>query len=131
MRLSGLTFIAGAAFLATPATAQELKPIADARLRYELVDQEGLDKEAGALTFRLRAGAEAKWSDWSVLAEAEGTAALSERYDSGLNGKIQFPIVADPENIELNRLQLQYRGLPQAIVTLGRQRINMEDQRFV
>ena len=131
MRLSGLTFVAGAAFFATPATAQELKPIADARLRYELVDQEGLDKEAGALTFRLRAGTEAKWSDWSVLAEAEGTAALSERYDSGLNGKIQFPIVADPENIELNRLQLQYRGLPKAIVTLGRQRINIEDQRFV
>jgi hypothetical protein len=33
--------------------------------------------------------------------------------------------------LELNRLQLQYRGLPKTIVTLGRQRINLEDQRFV
>jgi hypothetical protein len=117
--------------LAAPAFAQEVKPIADARLRYEHVDQEGLADEADALTFRLRAGAEVKWKDWSLLAEGEGTAALSERYDSGLNGKTQYPIVADPENIELNRLQVQYRGLPKTAVTLGRQRINIGDQRFV
>jgi hypothetical protein len=70
-------------------------------------------------------------TQWSLLAEGESTLALVERYDSGLKGKIAFPIVADPENIELNRLQLQYRGLPRTTVTLGRQRINIEDQRFV
>ena len=131
MRISAFSFIAGTAFLATPAMAQEIKPIADARLRYEHVDQEGPLEEAGALTFRLRAGAEAKWSDWSLLAEVEGTSPISEHYDSGLNGKTFYPIVADPENIELNRFQVQYRGLPKTIVTLGRQRINIEDQRFV
>ena len=115
----------------TAAQAQQLKPIADARLRYEHVDQDGVPEEANALTFRLRAGAELAAGDWSFLGEIEGTSALSERYDSGLNGKTQYPIVADPENIELNRLQLQYRGLPGTTVTLGRQRINIEDQRFV
>ncbi len=117
--------------LAAPAAAQELRPLADARLRYEHVDQDGLARHANALTLRLRAGVEATWQDWSVLGEAEGTAALSERYDSGLNGKTRYPLVADPENVELNRLQLQYRGLPRTAVTLGRQRINLEDQRFV
>lgn len=131
MRLISQAIGAALAALAAPAMAQELKPIADARLRYEHVDQAGLPKEADALTFRLRAGVEAKWKDWSMLAEAESTASLAEHYDSGLNGKARFPIVADPENIELNRLQLQYRGLPKTAITVGRQRINIEDQRFI
>lgn len=129
--MSKAAFVALMVGAPAPALAQQLTPVADARVRYEHVDQEGLADEANALTFRLRAGAEAKWEDWSLMAEAEGTAALSERYDSGLNGKFRFPVIADPENIELNRLQLQYRGLTKTVVTLGRQRINIEDQRFV
>jgi hypothetical protein len=129
MRISA-AFAAGMAFLTAPAMGQELNPIADARLRYEHVDQAGLPEDADGLTFRLRVGAEAKWKRWSLLAEGEGTVALSEAYDSGLNGKTSHPLVADPENIELNRLQLQYRW-PKALLTFGRQRINIEDQRFV
>ncbi|HXG82347.1 MAG TPA: alginate export family protein [Sphingomicrobium sp.] len=129
MRL--IPLIAVTIALPSPALAQQLKPIADMRLRYEHVDQDGVVEEADALTYRIRAGAELKWQDWSLLAEGEGTAALAEQYDSGLNGKTQYPIVADPENIELNRLQLQYRGLKKALFTLGRQRINLDDQRFV
>ena len=118
---------------ATPATAAPItvKPVIDARLRYEHVDQQGLDEDADAVTARVRAGAELKWDDWAVLAEGEATLALSERYDSGLSGKLRYPIVADPENVELNRLQLQYRGLPKTVITAGRQRINLDDQRFV
>lgn len=130
MRLIPVALVA-LAVPTNPAQAQDLDLIADARLRYEHVDHDGISGEADALTFRLRAGAEAKWQQWSLLAEAEGTAALVERYDSGLNGKTNRPVIADPENIELNRLQLQYRGLPRTVVTLGRQRINIEDQRFV
>src|SRR3546814_5482681 len=42
-----------------------------------------------------------------------------------------FRSIADPQNIELNRLHLQYRGVAGSIVTVGRQRINLDDQRFV
>jgi hypothetical protein len=42
----------------------------------------------------------------------------------------QFAVIADPENAELNRLQLQYR-FREGSVTLGRQRINLDDQRWV
>ena len=116
-----------------PAAAEPLsvKPSIDARLRYETVDQAGLSRDAEALTARLRVGAEIKSGDWSLLAEGEGTAALSEHYNSGLNGKTLYPLVADPENIELNRLQLQYRGVAGTTVTVGRQRLNLDDQRFV
>lgn len=119
--------------LLAPATAvaQDIKPLLDARLRFEQVDQDGFGHDANAVTLRLRAGVELSLDDFKLLAEGEGTVALGERYDSGLNGKFRFPLVGDPENIELNRLQLQYRGLPKTLLTLGRQRINLDDQRFV
>jgi hypothetical protein len=116
-----------------PAMAAEVKvvPILDARLRYEAVEQEGLPRDAEAITLRARGGVQINSGDWSILAEGEGNAALSERYNDGLNGKLAYPLVSDPKNIEINRLQLQYRGLPKTIVTAGRQRVTLEDQRFV
>ncbi len=119
--------------LAAPALADEIKikPLVDMRLRYEQVDQDGLAPKAEAVTARARMGAEAGNSLFSVLVEAEGTLALDESYNSGVNGKTAYPLVADPENVELNRAQIQFKGLAKTVVTMGRQRINLDDQRFV
>ena len=119
--------------VSSPALAEEvtLKPIIEARLRYENVDQTGVLNEADAITLRVRAGVEAKTGAFALLAETEATLAISEHYNSGLNGLAAYPIVADPQNVELNRLQLQFSGLPKTVVTVGRQRINLDDQRFV
>ncbi len=121
------------ALVPAPALADvvTLKPIVEARLRYENVDQAGIAKTADALTLRMRAGVEAKKEGLAFLAEAEGTLAILEDHNSGLNGRAAYPIVADPQNIELNRLQLQFTGIPKTVVTVGRQRINLDDQRFV
>ena len=132
MRARLLLLAAGA--LAAPAAAQTapaFKPIVDARLRYETVDQSGIARTADAVTARMRAGFELKKGDFAFLAEAEAVLAIEENYNSTVNGRTGYPIVADPETIGLNRLQLQYRGLPRTVVTLGRQRINLDDQRFV
>ena len=126
--------LAAAGSLAAPAAAQTgsvFTPIVDARLRYETVDQDGFAKNADAVTARIRAGFQLKEGDFALLAEGEGVLAIAERYNSSVNGRTRFPIVADPETIGLNRLQLQYRGLPHTLATLGRQRINLDDQRFV
>ena len=112
----------------------DIKPILDARLRYEAVDQGPL--EADAVTFRLRAGAEAKLGKFSLLAEGEGTIAPINDYNAfpfplaDSQRRPQFAVVPDPRNIELNRLQLQYKSKAVG-VTLGRQRINLDDQRWV
>ncbi|MDP9424059.1 MAG: alginate export family protein [Pseudomonadota bacterium] len=118
---------------ATPSWAADVTvtPLIDLRLRWENVDQDGSAEEADAVTFRARTGAELSAGDWRLISEAEATIGLVERYFSGLNGKTHFPLVADPDNFELNRLQLQYRGLPKTVVTAGRQRINIDDQRFI
>jgi hypothetical protein len=133
-----------AAALATPAAAEEIgaplpigsgvtiDPILAARLRYEWVDQANLPNRAEAVTFRLRMGAEVKAGDFSFLAEGEGTAALGDHYNDTLpgNGAEPYPTVADPENLELNRLQVSYLHKGTG-VTVGRQRIVLDNARFV
>jgi hypothetical protein len=105
------------------------------RVRYENVDQPGL--EADAVTARLRAGFEVRHaSGFALLAEGEGTLALDNDYNAfpfaspSHQRRPGFATVPDPETIELNRLQLQYKS-EAATVTLGRQRINLDDQRWV
>jgi hypothetical protein len=112
-----------------------LDPIVDARLRYEHVDTPTL--EADAVTMRIRAGAELKHiSGLSLLAEAEGTLGILNDYNAfpypitDTQRRPGFAVVGDPMNVELNRLQLQYKSKPFTL-TIGRQRINLDDQRFV
>jgi hypothetical protein len=112
----------------------EIKPIIDTRLRYETVEQGSLD--ADAVTLRLRAGAEVKLSEWSVLAEGEGTVPIANNYNAFPFGVVddqrrtQYAVIADPRSLELNRLQLQYKSKNVGL-TIGRQRINLDDQRWV
>jgi hypothetical protein len=113
-----------------------LDPIIDGRLRWEHVDQPATD--ADAVTLRLRIGGELKHtkSHLALLAEAEGTVAIDKNYNAfpfavaSSQRRTAFSTVADPENIELNRLQLQYKSKA-VTITVGRQRINLDDQRFV
>jgi hypothetical protein len=107
-----------------------LKPLGEARLRYESVDQDGLTAETDALTLRVRAGIEAKAGRWSVLVEGQGNLAIADEYFDGLHGAATRPLVADPENIALARAQLRYAS-PAVAVTAGRQRIALDDERFV
>lgn len=133
-RIFAITALGACAILPTAAGAQdvEVKPLVEARLRYEHVEQDSLVKDAEAVTIRLRAGAQAKAGAFTVLAEGEGTLALVDDYNDTLpgNGVEPFPLVADPENFELNRLQVSYRqdGIG---ATLGRQRIILDNARFV
>lgn len=107
-----------------------LKPLAEARLRYETVDQAGLAADAEALTLRIRAGVEAKAGRWSALVEGQGSLAITGDHFDGLHGAATRPLIADPENIALTRAQLRYTT-PAFAVTAGRQRIALDDERFV
>src|SRR5438045_3448599 len=82
------------AAIASPAMAQpfKFKPLIDARLRYEFVDQDGVAKDADAVTMRARIGLEASTPTLSFLIEGEGTYPILEHYNSGVNGKTQYPM---------------------------------------
>lgn len=107
-----------------------LKPIGEARLRYEQVDQDSLPANAEALTLRLRAGVEAKAGGWSALVEGQGNLAIVDDYFDGLHGAATHPLIADPDNIALTRAQIRYAS-PVFALTAGRQRLGFDDERFV
>lgn len=126
---------------ALPTLAQAAEPasgqiLLDARLRYETVSQDGLAKDAQALTLRTRLGYEtAPLNGLKLLVEAQNVTALDERYNSQVNGKTAYPVVADPETTQLNRLQLSWSGPISAGgsggATVGRQRLILDNARFV
>ena len=104
----------------------------DVRARYEHVDQEGFAKDASAPTVRARVGfVTGKVANFQGLIEGEAIVHLSDHFNDTENGQTAFPKVVDPAGMELNRLQLEYTGIPQTVVTLGRQRINLDNQRFI
>lgn len=111
----------------------------DLRLRFEQAKQDGA-RDADALTSRLRLGyATEAWQGFQAFVEYEGIAAVGgdDRYNSGppflesTNGNTRFATVADPTGDEVNRAWLRYRGLPETQITLGRQRIILDDARFI
>jgi hypothetical protein len=111
---------------------QDTRPLVDIRLRSETVDQTGIAKEADALTLRSRLGFETgKLADTSLLAEAALIWPWEDNYNSTVNGRTSYPTVADPEYYGLNRLQLTNTSLPGTTLIVGRQRVNLDDQRFV
>lgn len=107
-----------------------LKPLGEARLRYESVDQDGLAADADALTLRVRAGVEARAGRWSALVEGQGNLAIAGDQFDGLHGAATRPLIADPDNIALARAQIRYAS-PAFAVTAGRQRLGFDDERFV
>jgi hypothetical protein len=117
---------------AAGALVTDAKPILDTRLRYESVEQDGMTPSAEALTVRGRLGFESgKVAGTALLAEGEFIRPLVEDYNSTINGHAAYPVVADPRSSELNRLQLTNTSLPLTTITVGRQRIVLDDHRFV
>lgn len=132
IRKAAATLAVGSTICAASAQAQEItiKPVAEARARYEHVDQEGLAIEANALTLRVRGGAQASTGTISATVVAQGNLAVVDDYDDGLRGAATRPLVADPQNIALYLAQLQYTTSG-VTLTAGRQKIGLDDERFV
>ncbi|MGV8843313.1 MAG: alginate export family protein [Pseudomonas sp.] len=108
------------------------KPILDARYRYEHVDQDNALNNANAQTLRTRVGFQSgKWYGLSALIEADNVSRIGDAsYNSTRNGQGDYSVVADPGGSEVNQALLRYdHNLGNAV--LGRQRINLDNQRFV
>jgi len=134
LALSTPGWVGAADFGVMGGALSESKPIFDARLRYEDVDQIPMSEEADAETLRVRLGFESgKAWNTALLAEGEVITHLSGDYrdDTARARNASYPVVPDPESEEINRLQLVNTSLAGTTVTLGRQRILLDDQRFV
>lgn len=143
-RFAALAII-GTGCLAAPALAQDITqpraekqvppitPYADIRYRLELVDQDGIPKNATASTLRIRAGLRtSEWNGLSAVVEGEAIIAVGEeRFNDTINGRTQYPVVADPEDILLNQAYVRWRPDSRIEATAGRQAVNLDNQRWV
>lgn len=108
------------------------KVMLDARTRYEYVNDDSTKRPAAAWTLRLRPAYQTgTWQGFSGLIEAEATAELDDNYNSTRNNQTQYLSVPDAESAEINQLLIKYVYSPQLDATVGRQRINLDNQRFV
>lgn len=132
----------GAAILSLTALAHA-DPIADAvrdghfdfafRYRIEHVSEHGFAHDATASTLRSRLGyTTGRVHDFALHAAFEDIRVIgNELYNSTANGLTRYPTVADPADTELDEAYLDYAGFKNAKLRLGRQRIALDDQRFV
>ncbi len=102
------------------------------RYRFEHVDQDGLRSAKGD-PIRLRLGYQTpQLAGFTGFAEFEGnTPIFEDDYNDTTNGKTAFAVIADPDEAELNQAWLSYTAIPDTLIKGGRQRILLDNQRFI
>jgi hypothetical protein len=105
------------------------------RARYEHVDQDGFSDNADAATARLRLNYRTgQWNGLTGFVEYDYVFHLLNDFNSGGGtspDKDNFPVVADPKGADLNQLYLDYGFSKDTKGRFGRQRILLDNQRFV
>ena len=141
----GVAGLATAMVLAgAPAAADELagafaagKAAVELRYRYEFVDQASFSEDAQASTLRLRLNYETgAWRAWTGFVEFDHVFELvPDDFNSGSGtssgSRDVYPVVADPNGPDLNQLYFQYAAGDDWRTRFGRQRILLDDERFV
>ncbi|MEQ6886387.1 alginate export family protein [Salicola sp. Rm-C-2C1-2] len=105
----------------------------DTRYRYENVDDDGAQDDARASTLRARLGYEtAEVANLKGYLDVEHVTSVGpDNYNSTINGRTSRPVVADPTETELNQAYLAYSGLAETKLTFGRQRLKLDNDRFI
>jgi hypothetical protein len=109
-------------------------PSLDFRLRYENAAQQGL-QEAKATTLRTVAGYEtAEVSSSTLKVELVDVANFfGQRYNPGVPelAKPTYSLIRDPKGAALTEGKLNFYGIDKNIISLGRQYIQLDNERFI
>ena len=109
----------------------------DSRLRYEGVNLDqslpaDTVKDANAWTLRIRPGFQTGiWNGLSAAVEASANINLNDKFNSTRNGETDYATVVDPKNVDFTQLNIKYAYSPTFNMTVGRQLINLDNQRFI
>lgn len=114
------------------AAALEARAFGDLRFRFENAADEARPEAGRALTARLRTGLEVSPNPrLTILGEFEGNLRIAGDYDDLINGDSIRAVIPDPEFAELNRLSLRFEPWRDVALTVGRQYLSFDDERFV
>lgn len=105
----------------------------DVRARYENVSHDAFATNASAMTIRTRLGYGTEaYKGFKAFIEGDVTRSLeNDNFNSTVNGRTAYPVVADPNSLRLNRMWVSYSGIADTTFKLGRQRIKLDNDRFV
>jgi hypothetical protein len=103
------------------------------RYRYEFVDQGNLPKDARASTVKNKTGVESGFfHGFRVGVEGELIVDVGpEDFNNTINGKTQFPIVADVQSAEVDQAYLESHNIPGVALLAGRYLENLDNERYV
>ncbi len=107
------------------------------RMRYENVNtEETTARTAEAFTLRIRGGyLSPKFHGLQGYAEFEVNQDIGiNDYNASRNGVMRpkgFDVIQDPQDTELNQLWVSYSGIPDTVAKVGRQRIKIDNDRFI
>lgn len=105
------------------------------RYRYEFVGKDSFDKDANASTLKTRLNYSTDpYKGMAFFIEIDNvTEVFGENYNTGAGtspGRTQYPVVADPDGTDLNQAWFNI-NFSDHNFKLGRQRIILDNQRFV
>ncbi|NJN50775.1 MAG: porin [Gammaproteobacteria bacterium] len=106
------------------------------RYRYEGVDDDAFDEDARASTLRTRLTLESgSYLDFSGALEFDNISeVIADDFNAGAGNtpdRTEYPVVADPDGTEINQLYIDYKGFEHMRLRLGRQRIALDNHRFI
>jgi hypothetical protein len=113
------------------------KPLTNFRLRYEHMDQDGKAENADAFTLRSLVGWQtAPWHNFSIAAQVINVGVFDDDYDNfdkarAEPGKTAYPRVVDPDDTDINQLFVEWTGIRNTKLRLGRQSVKLDNVRFI
>ncbi|OIQ98608.1 hypothetical protein GALL_194330 [mine drainage metagenome] len=119
------------------------KPMTSFRLRYENVDQDGKSEQSNAWTMRSLIGWQTKpFNNFSIAAQLINVAQFNNDFYDGTpntfggaaatpTDKKNYPLVVDPDYTGVNQLFIEWTGIPDTNVRVGRQSVKLDNARFI
>lgn len=113
------------------------KNMSNLRLRYEHAEQDNRSENADAFTLRTLIGWQtADFHHFSLGVQLINVAKLVDDYndmDKGVSqpGMANYPAIADPDSTDINQLYLDWSGIKDTNIRLGRQSVKLDNVRFI
>ncbi|HRN59377.1 MAG TPA: alginate export family protein [Chiayiivirga sp.] len=131
LKILGIGLSLASLVAANGVQAAEGKPIFDVRYRYEHVEQDNALAHAVMNSVRTRLGyATGVHGGFSALVEVDHVGHLGGDYNDTRNGHTGRSLIPDPSGAAVNQAWVRHSG-DYGSLTVGRQRINLGNQRFV
>lgn len=103
------------------------------RYRLESIEEDSKQDDALASTLRTKLGYRSgELFNTTANIEIENVHYLgNDQFNNSINGQTQFSSIPDVDGTEINHAFLSFSGIPNTTINIGRQPVNLDNERFV